>query len=899
MVAGTLSRRAHAPAPPLQRTTFEMSHAAEYFTVRELQTLTGQQCDRFVSVVLKELLDNAIDAAETAEVAPVLHVGWVMNPETDAVQLTLTDNGPGIPRDTVRRILNFTTRTSDKAVYRSPTRGAQGNALKTVLGIPWALEVRAPLVIEARGWRHVITVSVDPAGNVNVRDDETPMAKQPGTRISLTVPLQDQDCDPTTWGRAFAVFNPHLSVKICQDDHAGLACLPTDDGCGDFYQSTVDYPDAWRKYVPSDATSAWWYSPEDLSRLIFSYIGASKQRGGQDRLLREFVKEFRNLSANAKAQAVCAALPGISHLSDFEHYPEAVALLHTQMQATGKPPSPEVLGVVGAPHFQACFERWYGVKRFWYDVQGRKELHEGIPCVVEVAIAETVEGGDLWTGINFSPTFEVPCADTLLRFDKFVRYGLRDALSALHTLPTRHEHVAVAVHIVCPTLEFLDKGKTRLRPPPWMAAFVAKALWMAGKTRYQEEEQREKDAAKAAKQDAARERAAARAHPTTNTKEAVFAVLPEAWRHATGDGEYRVSARFLYYPVRKLIQALTVNALDYDYFSQTLLVEYQRQGGVLRGLYYDPRGVLYEPHTGVAVPLGTQEVESYVFPAWLYDKILYVEKKGVWPILQTAQLAERYDLAVVAGEGYATEAIRVLFAQASQHRDYQLFVLHDADPDGYNIARTLREETARMPGYAVDVVDLGLRWEDAMALGLETEEFERRRALPEDLVLSPEAQRAFTGRLLARDSGQRARWLCHRVELNAFSAPQLVTYIEQRLQDTGVRGKIIPPDTHLADVAHRLYGAAVDRQIEGIVADLLQVDRLTRRLGTQCTEAADVSEARTWIEEVLTAHPTHWWRDALDNKVGDLARDQREDLTAAVRSALVEAIQAGALTEKP
>jgi hypothetical protein len=895
MMSGTLPRRATATAAPLQRTTFEMSRAAEYFTVRELQTLTGQQQHRFVSVILKELLDNAIDAAETAGVAPVLHVGWVTDPDADQAQLTITDNGPGLPRDTVRRILNFTTRTSDKAVYRSPTRGAQGNALKTVLGIPWALGVRAPLVIEARGWCHVITVRVDPAGNVTVNDEETGIARQSGTRITVTVPTAEQDCDVTAWCRAFAAFNPHVSVKICQEPHAGLACLPTDDGCGDFYQSTVTFPGDWRKCLPTDLTSAWWYSPDDLTRLIFSHIGASKQRGGQDLLLREFVKQFKNLSANTKAQAVCTTLPGISHLSDFEPSPELVTVLHRQMRETGKAPSPDVLGAIGAAHFRQCFERWYGVTRFWYDV--RKDTQEGIPCVVEVAMAETVEGGHLWTGINFSPTFEVPCADTQLRCDKFVGYGLRNTLARLHTVPTQHDQVAVAVHLVCPTLEFLDKGKTRLRPPPWMAALVAKALWMAGKTRYQEGEQREKDAAKAARQDEARERAAARAYPTTNRKEAVFAVLPEAWRHATGDGQYRVSARFLYYPVRKLIQALTVKALDYDYFSQTLLIEYQRQGGVLRGLYYDPRGVLYEPHTGVAVPLGTQEVEGYVFPSWLYDKILYVEKKGVWPILQTAQLAERYDMAVVAGEGYATEAIRVLFDQAARHRDYQLFVLHDADPDGYNIARTLREETDRMPGYVVDVIDLGLRWEDAMALGLETEEFERRRALPEGLVLSPEAQRAFTGRLLSRDYGQRPRWLCHRVELNAFSAPQLVAYIAQRLEDTGVRGKIIPPDTHLADVAHRLYGSAVDGQIEGIVAELLQVDRLTRRLRTHFTEAADLSEARPWIEEVLTAHPTHWWRDALGNKVDDLVWDQREEMTTAVRRALLEAIQAGALTE--
>src|SRR5262249_53255962 len=159
----------------------------------------------------------------------------------------------------------------------------------------------------------------------------------------------------------------------------------------------------------------------------------------------------------------------------------------------------------------------------------------------------------------------------------------------------------------------------------------------------------------------------------------------------------------LYYPVRKMIQAHTGEELSFGYFKQ-LLTEYQRERGPLAGLYYDPRGVLYEPHTGRAVPLGTREVEAYRFPAWLYDKILYVEKKGVWPVFQDARLAERYDMAIVAGEGYATEACRALFSSAEKGRDYQLFVLHDADPSGYDIARTLREETQRMPGYKVDVI---------------------------------------------------------------------------------------------------------------------------------------------------------------------------------------------------
>src|SRR5262249_26914699 len=156
--------------------------------------------------------------------------------------------------------------------------------------------------------------------------------------------------------------------------------------------------------------------------------------------------------------------------------------------------------------------------------------------------------------------------------------------------------------------------------------------------------------------------------------------------------------------------------------------------------------VLYEPHSGRQTPLGTREVDAYQFPAWLYNKILYIEKKGLWPTLQAAQLAERYDLAVIAAEGYASEAARVLFAHAHRHEQYQLFVLHDADPHGYNIARTLQDETARMPGYHVDVIDLGLRLEDGLARGLQIEEFTRKKALPSGLTLTDREREYFTGR---------------------------------------------------------------------------------------------------------------------------------------------------------
>lgn len=42
-------------------------------------------------------------------------------------EITITDNGPGIPAETVAGILDFAVRVSSREAYASPTRGAQGN----------------------------------------------------------------------------------------------------------------------------------------------------------------------------------------------------------------------------------------------------------------------------------------------------------------------------------------------------------------------------------------------------------------------------------------------------------------------------------------------------------------------------------------------------------------------------------------------------------------------------------------------------------------------------------------------------------------------------------------------------------------------------------------------------
>ena len=142
----------------LERAAFKTSRLLDFVGERELTAQIGHPADEWPAVILKELMDNAIDACEEAEVAPSLSIAVSSSKGT----ITITDNGPGIDTATVTDILDYTVRVSSREAYVSPTRGAQGNALKTILAMGFALTgERGETIIQSRGTRHHIVFAVD------------------------------------------------------------------------------------------------------------------------------------------------------------------------------------------------------------------------------------------------------------------------------------------------------------------------------------------------------------------------------------------------------------------------------------------------------------------------------------------------------------------------------------------------------------------------------------------------------------------------------------------------------------------------------------------------------------------------------------------------------------------
>ena len=414
-------------------------------------------------------------------------------------------------------------------------------------------------------------------------------------------------------------------------------------------------------------------------------------------------------------------------------------------------------------------------------------------------------------------------------------------------------------------------------------ALIGEAIFRAIKPLYKEGEKQRRMTRRRAPRTSYYE-----SEPKVSQKEIVFEVLPQAIRNAGTN----FSRRDLYYATRPLAYAhdgwQSGKTLGYDYFSQRLLTECQEMHGPIAGLWSDARGHLLEPHTGKSVALGTREVAAYVFPEYTFDKILYVEKEGELSKLKAAKLAERYDMALCSGKGQPNEAVRTLFERA-EGGDYQLFVFHDADLDGYDIARVMAEETRRMPGYSVDVVDIGLSVEDAVEMGLEPEPFFRKKDISPELHrrLSPLAKWYLYQRHPLRSciSGER-------FELNAILPDtRRIEYIERKLEENGVRGKVIPPDDALKARSEAMYRKKVGGWVDEAIAELLQSDELKMNTAKELQERFGLEGARGWIEEGFENDRSKSWSGVLDEKLEKRYRaEHKGDLRDAVRRHVRERI---------
>jgi DNA topoisomerase VI subunit B len=461
------------PERKLTRVAFKVSRLMEFCSEQELQNQTGHAVYEWPLVVAKELVDNGLDACEEAEVAPRVTV--IVEKDTIIVQ----DNAGGIDAETIDSVLDYTIRVSSREAYVSPTRGAQGNALKTILAMGYVLDRRdggdraGVTIIEAQGVAHRIEFRVDHVLNQpKIIHTTAPSPVEVGTRFTVHWPPSNvHEGMAARFQRlveAYAWFNPHLTLRGVWFGR-------------EFINVEATNPN-WEKWRPRNPTSPHWYDEARLQRYLAAHVARDRDLG-HERTVRDFLAEFRGLARTAVRRKILNEV-GCSYQSLASFFGverangDGIARLLAAMRRLSKPVAPKHLGVIGADHLKRRFLAAGGnPETFKY--QCRKGVTDGIPYLVEFTfglhqaglepdggaprvvrlgdgrITVTSQNRVFVTGANWSAAIENP----FRRFGS-TGEGLENTLAKVRA--NANQPVICALHLAAARLQFADRGKSSI-----------------------------------------------------------------------------------------------------------------------------------------------------------------------------------------------------------------------------------------------------------------------------------------------------------------------------------------------------------------------------------------------------------------------------------------------------
>ena len=386
----------------------------------------------------------------------------------DPGTIIIEDNAGGIAAETIESILDYSIRVSSREAYVSPTRGAQGNALKTILAMGYVLdrklgsegEAAGVTIIETRGIAHRIEFRVDHVNNqprIIHTTAESPVTV--GTKLTIKWPPED-DLLEYAEDRfkqliaSYVWFNPHLTLRgvwFGQEFINVQATNPT-----------------WEKWWPRNPTSPHWYDETRLQRYLAAHVARDRDLN-QRRTVREFIAEFRGLSGTAVQRKVLEEV-GCSHQSLAQFFGieqvnrSGIAKLLAAMKSHSKPVAPKHLGVIGVEHLKQRFLAAGGNSET-FKYQCRKGMTpDGIPYVVEFAFGLHQSGlskdgvgvpRKFITGANWSVGISNP-----FRAFGSTGEGLESTLAKVRA--NSSAPVICALHLASAYIQYADRGKSSI-----------------------------------------------------------------------------------------------------------------------------------------------------------------------------------------------------------------------------------------------------------------------------------------------------------------------------------------------------------------------------------------------------------------------------------------------------
>jgi hypothetical protein len=306
-----------------------------------------------------------------------------------------------------------------------------------------------------------------------------------------------------------------------------------------------------------------------------------------------------------------------------------------------------------------------------------------------------------------------------------------------------------------------------------------------------------------------------------------------------------------------------------DYFLQTLLRDYMKTHDCRHwDVVWDARGHFTEPHNMRVIPIGTLEVRQYLGdrpkfgravetkirrlyptlgPEDRFKTVLFIEKEGFDPLLDAAQIANRFDVAIMSTKGMSVSASRQLVDRLVSRGVTKVLVLHDFDISGFSIFGTLgtSSDVYRYTN-KVPIIDLGLRLSDVRAMDL----------LAEPVVVMEDdawAARAATLKRHGATANEITFLAEKRVELNAMTSAEFVAFIEAKFSEHGV-SKVVPGDEVMRRHARRV--------VEQRLAEK-ELEKIRERIAKKAALIPLPEDLRQQVKARLADNPAQSWDDAV------------------------------------
>ena len=424
----------------------------DFVSIDGLRKITGRPAHEWDVYIIKELVDNALDAEESRRTdlsKPTIEINVNAIYKTDRkmgtrqVEILVSSKAP-FPFAQLPELFSPRTYCTDKHLPRRLTRGFLGNALKTILGIPYALHnvwqddwqpYLRPVTITTDTERHSLYFDVDAqAKTVNFNHEIEPY--KPKIHTNSTIVSVNLDFFLQEEPRTFAELEWLAELFSLSNPHVTFSWKSTFDA--NEWNRTFEATEDWQGKVTGPIPS-YWYPNKDFCSLI----NLAKQHPEPNSL-------FPDLTQAEVSKLI---------ESDYRQ----PSKLRSQQTSNSEP------GSIGKKHCVRVFNEHCLPDTVFYKKSSFIVEAKNAPVVFECCLGRLKEGERrLACSINFTPAYGDPFIRRFLVVPEqsFKRVqGLNGLLDA-YELDNEHP-LLLFIHLVSPYIEHCDFSKTEIEHMPF------------------------------------------------------------------------------------------------------------------------------------------------------------------------------------------------------------------------------------------------------------------------------------------------------------------------------------------------------------------------------------------------------------------------------------------------